>query len=61
MSIERLVSDYISSVEHVLGEIKTVDKPLNMDFEGVKKSLSMLRPIWKTQSIIGRKCGLRLA
>jgi len=37
MSIERLVSDYISSVEHVLGEIKTVDKPLNMDFEGVKK------------------------
>ncbi|MGB9713857.1 MAG: DUF357 domain-containing protein [Candidatus Bathyarchaeales archaeon] len=43
MSMEELVSNYISSVEHVLEEIKTVDKPLNVDLESVKKVIECAR------------------
>jgi FAD synthetase len=37
MSLKELVSNYVGSVEQVLKEIKTVDKPLNVDLEDIRK------------------------
>ncbi|MEM3673188.1 MAG: DUF357 domain-containing protein [Candidatus Bathyarchaeia archaeon] len=37
MSLEELVSNYVDSAEQVLKEIKTVDKPLNVDLENIEK------------------------
>ncbi|MEM3725820.1 MAG: DUF357 domain-containing protein [Candidatus Bathyarchaeia archaeon] len=43
MSLEELVSNYVGSVEQVLREIKTVDKPLNVNLEGVEKVIEYAR------------------
>ncbi|MGQ9624578.1 MAG: DUF357 domain-containing protein [Candidatus Bathycorpusculaceae bacterium] len=43
MSLEGLVSNYVSSVEQVLGEIKIVDKPLNVDLKSVEKVIECVK------------------
>jgi FAD synthetase len=37
MSLAELASNYIASVEKVFEKIKTVDKPLNVELESIKK------------------------
>jgi FAD synthetase len=43
MSLEELVSNYVGSVEQVLGDIKIVNKPLNVDLESVEKVIEYAR------------------
>ncbi len=37
MSLEKLVSKYVASTEHVLKKMETVEHSINVDVEGIKK------------------------
>jgi len=43
MNIEKLVSKYIASAEHVLGSIQLVEGPLKMSAEEIKKTIEYAR------------------
>jgi FAD synthetase len=43
MNLEELVSKYIASAEHVLGELEITENHVNVDTDGVKKVLEFAK------------------
>lgn len=43
MSLEKLVSKYIASTEHVLKNMETVEHSINIDSEGVRKVVEYVK------------------